>query len=188
MRNYLIFLTVTIITIIAFSCEKDIDEQDYPDLINPFDSINSFFVQAERIAGDGCSLYLISGVQDNTTASLNYDLNWKYYFINGKRIITFEIIQGKTKVTDKIIQELPMGHEHIYKNDDRLKSILSPKIIWDKCINKYEKPILNIDIYVPLIFPKSNFIYSLYSKEGYNQLGLDYFIFDANTGNDITFE
>ena len=188
MRNYLILFTATIIAIVAFSCEKDIDEQDYPDLINPFDSINSYFIQAERIAGAGCSLYLISGVQDNALASLNYDLNWKYYFINGKRIITFEIIKGKTKVSDKIMQELPMGHEFVYKNDDRLKSVLSTKILWDECINKYKKPILNIDIYVPLIFPKSNFICSLYSKEGFSQLGVDYFIFDANTGNDLTIE
>lgn len=188
MRNYLILFTVTIITIMAFSCEKDIDEPDYPVLINPFDSINSYFIQAERIAGEGTSLYLISGEQENTVASLTYDLNWKYYFINGNRNIKFEIIKGKTKVSDEIMQELPMGNENIHENDDRLKSVLSPETIWDTCISKYKKPILKIDIYVPLVFPRSNFTCSLYSKEGYNQVGIDFFIFDANTGNDLTLE
>lgn len=186
MKKYLICLASIVVCVGLFSCKKENIEQYKQNLTSPIDSVNSFFVQAEKIAGEDVSLYLITGVQNETSASLSYDLKWKYYFIKDHRIITFEIIQGKTKITDKIIQELAVGYEYIYKNDGRLKSILPPIIIWNNCISKYKKPILNIEMFAPLLFPKSNFICRLYSKEGYNQLGVDYFVFDATTGNDLT--
>jgi hypothetical protein len=187
MRNYLIFLAIVLLClIVSSSCEKDNYELDKTNLINPIDSINSFFIQAEKIAGVGTTLYLISGVQKDKTSSLSYNMNWKLSFIKDRRIITFEIIQGKTIVSDITTQELPMGNEYIYKDDDRLKSILSPKSVWDSCINKYNKPILIIEILSPLIAQKSNFIYNFYSKEGYNQMGVDFFLFDAKSGDDLT--
>jgi len=186
MRTLLILLTMTFVLFMFPSCKKDIVEKDKPNIFNPIDSINSFYLQAEKIAGEGISLYLITGVQKDTISSLNYNLNWRFYFIKNNRLITFEIIQNKTKVEDLILEKLPMGYEFINKNDDRLKSILSPKIIWDSCVNKYKKTILNIEIFAPLLAQKSDFVYRFYSKEGNLQLGVDYFVYNAKTGVDLT--
>ncbi len=189
MRKCMILLTVMLITITAFSCYDDIEEPEYPvAIVNPFENIQSFFSMAERMAGEGTALYLITGVQNNNLASQKYRFIWKYHFIKGKRIITFECLYGKTEITDMIVQETPVGSEYIYKDDDRLDSVFSIKTVWDTCMNTYNKPILNIDIYVPLLAQKSPFIYSFHSNDGMIRPGINSFLFDASNGNDITFE
>ena len=186
MNKYLICIVVIIISTVLFSCNKEIVEQEKSNVINPIDSIGSFFVKAEKIAGEGIALYLISGVQVDRIPNLSYNMNWTLFFVKGNRIIKFTMTQGKTEVSDKTPQELAIGYEYIYKNDERLKSILSPKIVWDLCLQKYNKKILNIEVFAPLLAKKSNFIYRFYSKEGYNQLGVNYFVFSAKSGDDLT--
>ncbi len=188
MRKCMILLTVMLITFTTFSCYDDIEEHNYPDSVNPFENIRSFYSMAERMAGEGTALYMITGVHKNNKASQKYGFNWKYYFIKGKRIITFERIFGKTEITDMKEQETPVGNEYIYKDDDRLDSLLSIKTVWDTCMNTYNKPILIINIYVPLLAQKSPFVYSFHSTDGMIRPGINSFLFDASNGNDITFE
>lgn len=113
----------------------------YKDSDNPFDNLAYCYDKAKEIAGDNVALYNLEGIQKDGQPSKNYNLRWNWYFIKGHTVLKFDS-QAKT-VEVAVTDELPYGIEYIYANDPRWSKVVSPKVLWDKCIEKYNTPLVS---------------------------------------------
>jgi hypothetical protein len=174
-RIYIIALSFIFIFI---NCKDENSDKyslnDYKISENPLDNIEYCFSKAKGILGDSVFFCDLSGTQVKMASSLEYDLNWKWFFTNGNKTLIFDIKKRTITVNDNA----PIGYEFVREKDNRLYLLLSPKFIWNKCVESYNTPLQSIDLYVPLIAPRTGFKYSL--------SGTQYFIYEADTGIEIT--
>jgi len=188
-KSYPVLLIILSVFSMFVSCKKEepvegmFSLENYEISENPLDNLTYCFSKAKAIIGDDAALYLIMGQQKDLVASRNYDLDFYWYFVSGTRILEFDISE---KIINQIEGELPYGMEVIHENDERLNSMLSTKELWDKCIEQHHKPLLNFNFYVPLVYPPAGFNYYFSTKEGIVYFGIDCFVYDATTGEDIT--
>lgn len=160
--------------------------KDSVKIVNPLDSIDYFFTKAKAHAGNTVALFYISGVQKTMLASKDYNLNWNLFFIKDNKIVQF-IATGKV-VTTKVflVTSLPVGYEFLYQHDSRINLITPPNEIWTKCITDHNKALLYLGLFVPLTSTPSGYYYYMYTKEGISYPGIDMYIYDAFTGEDVT--
>jgi hypothetical protein len=164
--------------------EYDIDYYVLTD--NPLDNFDSFFNQAIRILGENTYLLSLRGIQHDSIPDKDYNLNWYWFFYNDFKMkkLVFDISKNKIFVSN--FNEFIPGIEYIYKDNIQIDNVLfTPKDIFNKCILENNVNILNIEIYIPLIYPRSEINYYYYSKEGYGLINVDFFIYSSKTGNKL---
>lgn len=195
MKRAFIIVFVFLLDITIFTnCKKENGEpkkiedkyslESYKDSENPFDNLNYCFAKAKGILGDSARFYLITGVQKDSLPNQNFNINLKWFFIKDHKSLEFDI--SKKIINEIDITVMFVGYEFISEDDSRLKQLQQPKLTWANCIAKYKKPLLNFKLFVPLIYPPANPTYYFFTKSGQCDLGIDFFVYDASTGDDIT--
>lgn len=172
-------LIIILTSVLLFTnCKKENDDKyslnAYKISENPLDNIEYCFSKAKGILGDSVFFCCLYGTSARMDSNLEYDLNWIWYFSNGIKTLEFDILKKAINMHDNV----PLGYEFIREKDNRLYLLVSPKLVWSKCVEKYNTPLQSIDLHVPLIFPRTGFKYILFGNQ--------YFIYEADTGIETT--
>jgi len=191
MQQKLIIGGLLLLILMISGCSKDqyLHEDkysllNYRETDNPFENTDYCFGKAKIILGDDVSLFMLRAIQEDTLPHLENRLNWMWYFIKDDTLLEFDIYHKI--ITERVTEEMPMGYEYIYENDRRLDQLHPVSALWDSCTSRYHKPLLYVDIYIPLVYPPASMNYYFVVKDGIAYLGVDLFIYDALTGEDVT--
>jgi hypothetical protein len=182
-------LTLGLLSVLLLgACSKSTTDQilkldGYKDSNNPFDNLAYCYSKAKEIAGDNVALIGLEGKQKSGLPSKDYNLRWNWYFIKGHTVLKFDS-ESKTAEVG-VTDEVPYGVEYIYATDSRWNSILSPKVLWDKCIEKYNAPLVRVFMSNPLLTTPTNIRFVFNKNLNAVEDNGSSFMYDANTGNEV---
>lgn len=183
-KGYILPAILSLMTFIG--CHKESEPRlKFLATDNPLDSISYFYSRAKAMAGGDIALHEISGVRKSLEAGTEFDINWSLYFVRNGSCIIFKITDGY--VSEEMTSAVPVGYELVNENDVRWTTILPPDEVWIQCIADHEIPLLRFSLCIPYYYPFSGeFRYIFHSKKEVSNFGLDAFVYDAGTGEDVT--
>jgi hypothetical protein len=157
---------------------------EYQDTSNPLDNLDYCFRKATEILGDGVALVRLTGEQRDRVPRTSFEtLDWYWVYSKGTEELLFDVRERRIHHRSGI--EPAAGYELIYAGEARTSGLAPIRDVWESVVQAQSKPLLTTEIMIPLFSTPLDAQYRFFTREGLCDYGVDYFPYDARTGEPL---